>query len=114
MVLAAWTCATLCTNRDLVMTPSMQVVKHGSSFLSSLTAVSVLREGQLLEIPGLGNGTSVCSEDSRIDDLPAAEVLVSSPRGNPFGQQRTSPLVCANPYHYDKSGATQRDDVTAW
>lgn len=75
----------------------MQVVKHGTSFLSNLTNAVTLESGQLLEIPGLGNGTSVCSDDSRIEDMPTSELLVPSPRHGAAAMQRSLSQVCARP-----------------
>ena len=72
----------------------LQVLRQGNSFLTSLTHTSVLREGQLLEVPGMGNGTSVCSDDSRVDEPLPAETFVPSPRGAPAPMQfRIPPLV---------------------
>jgi hypothetical protein len=74
----------------------VQVLRQGNSFLSSLTNGSVLKSGQLLEVPGLGNGTSVCSDDSRMEELQAAETFLPSPRAAPVAHLRATPLVCTS------------------
>jgi hypothetical protein len=72
---------------------SVQALRQNSSILLSLASACVLREGQLIEVPGLGNGTSVCSDDSRMEDLPTTELLVLSPRQAGHPPQRSFPPV---------------------
>ena len=72
---------------------SVQVARHISPVLPSLAHAAVLRAGQIIEVPGLGNGTSVCSDDSRMDDGGAPEWLQQSPRTLLLSQQRTASLV---------------------
>jgi hypothetical protein len=74
----------------------VQVIRQNNSILLSLTNACVLREGQLIEVPGLGNGTSICSDDSRMDDLPTTELLVLSPRQAGHPTLRTAPPVRSN------------------
>lgn len=71
----------------------VQVMRQTNSILMSLTNACVLREGQLLEVPGLGNGTSVCSDDSRLEDPPTTELLVLSPRHTGQVTMRSPPPV---------------------
>lgn len=75
----------------------IQVVRHGSSILASLTNSSILLEGQLIEAPGMGNGTSECSDESRMEEY-AAEFLLSPQQLYGIGQYggaalRPSPVV---------------------
>jgi hypothetical protein len=71
----------------------VQVLRQNNSILLSLASSCVLREGQLIEVPGLGNGTSVCSDDSRMEDLPTTELLVLSPRQAGHPPLRSFPPV---------------------
>eukprot|EP00892_Ulva_mutabilis_P008384 jgi/Ulvmu1/5918/UM026_0040.1 len=68
------------------------VVRHGSSILANLANSSMLLEGQLIEVPGLGNGSSVCSDDSRAEDL-NADYPLSSPRFYNYTSLRQTPIV---------------------
>lgn len=70
----------------------LQVVRHGSSILASLTNSSILLEGQLIEAPGMGNGTSECSDESRMEEF-GADFLLTSQQFNGLGQLRPSPVV---------------------
>ena len=76
----------------------MQVVRHGSSILASLTNSSILLEGQLIEAPGMGNGTSECSDESRMEEY-ATEFMLSPQQLYGVGQygaasmHRPSPVI---------------------
>lgn len=77
---------------------SEQVVRHGSSIMASLANSSMLLEGQLIEVPGLGNGSSVCSDDSRAEDF-NADHTISSPRLYNYASFRQAPVIVRVHHH---------------
>ena len=88
-------------------------MRQSNSILMSLTNACVLREGQLLEVPGLGNGTSICSDDSRLEDPPTTELLVLSPRHTGHAAMRSPPPVrcLAEPCDGQQSSVTSPLDL---
>jgi hypothetical protein len=70
----------------------LQVVRHGSSILASLTNSSILLEGQLIEAPGMGNGSSECSDESRMEEY-GPDFLLTSQQFFGLGQLRPSPVI---------------------
>lgn len=76
------------------------VIRHGNSIFASLTNSSVLLDGQLIEAPGLGNGSSdwgECSDESRMEEY-AAELLMPQQSLYGVGQYgggmlRSSPIL---------------------
>lgn len=77
---------------------NFQVVRHGSSILANLANSSLLLEGQLIEVPGLGNGSSVCSDDSRAEDFNGDHML-SSPRLHNYTSFRQAPIIVCTHHH---------------
>lgn len=81
-----------------------QVVRHGTSIFASLGNSCVLLEGQLIEVPGFGHGSSVCSDDSRAEDTSADHVLLS-PRMQTNPSMRPTPIiVCTYDLHSSCTG----------
>lgn len=66
--------------------------------MASLANSSMLLEGQLIEVPGLGNGSSVCSDDSRAEDF-NADHTISSPRLYNYASFRQAPVIVRVHHH---------------